>query len=65
MDGIFDSPMPLGFGMALAANEQAMQKFSSLSKEKREELIRQTKSVSSRKEMRSLVDSIAKGNIYG
>lgn len=64
MDGLFDGPMPLGFGMALAANEQAMRKFSSLPKEKREELILKTKSFSSKKEMRTLVENIAKGIIY-
>lgn len=50
--------MPLGFGMALAQNPEAMQKFASLPENKKQEIINGTHSVSSRSEMRQYVDKI-------
>lgn len=50
--------MPLGLGMALAQNPEAMQKFALLSDEKKQEIINGTHSVSSKAEMRQYVDRI-------
>lgn len=51
--------MPLGFGMALAQNPEAMEKFSSLSDGTKKELIEGTHFVRSREEMHRYVKEIA------
>ncbi len=51
--------MPLGFGMALAQNEAAMQAFSSLSAEQKKDCLAKAKKVSSKDEMTALVDSLS------
>ena len=61
MDGIFDAGMPMGFGMALAQNERAMERFARLEPEKRKRVIEGTRSVTSKKEMRAYVESLANG----
>ena len=43
--------MPVGFSMALAQNQEAMQKFATLSEDKKQQIIQGTHSVKSRKEM--------------
>lgn len=50
--------MPIGFGMALAMNPEAMQKFASLPENKKQEIIRGTHSVSSKAEMKQYVEDI-------
>ena len=50
--------MPIGLGMALAQNPEAMEKFAVLSEAKKQEIINGTHSVSSREEMRQYVDKI-------
>lgn len=50
--------MPLGLGMALAQNPEAMQKFASLNENKKREIIKGTHSVSSKDEMRLYVEKI-------
>lgn len=52
--------LPMGFGMALAQNEKAMAKFESLSEQEKLSIIEQTHSVTSKKEMRALVDGLCK-----
>ncbi|MCM1364386.1 MAG: hypothetical protein NC122_04065 [Faecalibacterium sp.] len=52
--------LPLGFGMALAQNERAMAKFESLSEQEKKAVIERTHSVTSKKEMRALVDGLEK-----
>lgn len=54
--------LPLGFGMALAQNEKAMQKFSNLSKPEKDEVIRRTKSITTKKEMKNFVSAFASNN---
>ena len=54
-----DGPgVPLGFGMALAQNPDAMDVFSGLSPEQREQVLKKTHRIRSRAEMRSYVDSL-------
>lgn len=50
--------MPIGFGMALAMNLEAMQKFASLPEYKKQEIINGTHSVSSKKEMQQYVEKL-------
>ncbi len=50
--------MPIGLGMALAMNPEAMQKFASLSETKKQEIISGTHAISSKAEMRQYVENI-------
>ena len=50
--------LPLGFGMALAQNEKAMQYFCSLPEEKRVEIVDHTHQIHSRKEMHEYVSHL-------
>lgn len=50
--------MPIGFGMALAMNLEAMQKFASLPEYKKQEIINGTHSVSSKTEMQQYVEKL-------
>lgn len=50
--------LPLGFGMALAQNEAAMQQFEALSAREKETVIRQAHQVNSKREMQNLVKNL-------
>lgn len=50
--------LPLGFGMALAQNEPAMQQFEALSETEKANIIKKTHSVNSKAEMQNLVNSL-------
>lgn len=50
--------MPMGLGMALSKNPEAMQKFAMLSESEKQEIIQGTHSVQSKEEMRRYVDNI-------
>lgn len=54
-----ENELPLGFGMALAQNEKAMQRFATLPRYAQQNLIEQASEVHSRFEMQTLVESIA------
>ncbi len=54
--------LPLGFGMALAQNEAAMQKFESLDEAGKRAILDQVHNVPSKAEMRRLVSSLSAGN---
>ena len=58
MNDLFSGDIPMGFGMALAENMEAMRYFSGLSPERRQSIIEQTKSISSKEEMRRFVNSL-------
>jgi len=55
-----DGGVPLGFGMALAQNTNAMEHFARLPKEKQKAVINQTKSINSKGEMQAFVDNLTK-----
>ena len=55
------SELPMGFGMALARNTDAMERFASLSEQQQQEIIGRTHSVKKKKEMQQLVDSLTTG----
>lgn len=50
--------MPVGLGMALAMNPEAMQKLSSLTEKQKKEVINRTHAIASRKEMQQYVQNI-------
>ncbi len=50
--------MPVGLGMALAMNPEAMQKFASLPETKKQQIINGTHTISSKAEMRQYVENI-------
>ena len=52
------SSIPLGLGMALMQNPDALFYFNSLDAEKQEKIIDGTKNISSREEMRSYVQNL-------
>ena len=53
--------LPLGFGMALARNEQAMQVFEAMTDAQKRAVLEQTRAVTSRREMQQLVSELADG----
>lgn len=50
--------LPLGFGMALAQNESAMKRFEGMSESDKQDIIQRAKGVSSKREMRAIIDGI-------
>ncbi len=51
--------VPIGFGMELAQDEAAMQRYSILTQEEKRALLKRAHSAGSEKEMREIVMSIA------
>ena len=51
--------LPLGFGMALAQNEQAMQEFEAMTEYEKNAVLQWAQNINSKQEMRQLVDNIA------
>lgn len=50
--------LPLGFGMALAQNEEAMKRFERMSEAEKKRFIEQTHKVNSKQEMQNLVNGL-------
>lgn len=59
MDLLRNNEVPIGFGMALAKDTLAMNAFSSMSSEKRQEVINQSRSIQSKDEMDQFVNSFS------
>lgn len=55
--------VPLGLGMALAQNPQALQAYAALSESQRDAVLQSARSVSSRQEMAVMVQRLADGEI--
>jgi len=55
---IYSTDIPMGLGMALMQNRQAMDYFSSLSDEGKQQVIDHTHTIGSKEEMQSYVDSL-------
>ena len=53
--------IPLGFGMLLAQNTDAMNRFSALTDEQKQSIINGAAKVNSKKEMREYVNQIING----
>ncbi len=56
--------IPLGFGMALAQNSEAMNYFSSLDEQSKQAVINNCHGVQSKSEMRQYVSSLTEGNRF-
>lgn len=56
--------IPLGFGMALAQNSEAMRAFSNLSEQEQKQCVERTHQIGSKSEMRSFVQSIADNQMF-
>ena len=56
--------IPMGLGMALAQNLDAMNRFSSLEHGQQQELINHTHDIQSKNEMRQFVSNIAEGSNF-
>lgn len=50
--------LPLGFGMALAQNEQAMTYFANLTEEQKQSVITATHNIQSKQEMHNYVQNL-------
>lgn len=55
--------LPLGFGMALIQNEQAMRRFEGMTEAERSDILKKTHTVDSKEEMQLLVNSLADGKV--
>lgn len=51
--------VPIGFGMALAMNQPAMNAYAAMSEEEKENIVNRAHNVRSEKEMHDLVNSLA------
>ena len=58
MTDLTDGGVPLGFGMTLAQNTEALEAFARLPERRRRDIIAGAGAVSSKEEMRSYVDGI-------
>lgn len=56
------SELPMGLGMALAQNPDAMQYFSNLSEAQKQDIVNHTHQIQSRREMHQFVQSLAEHN---
>lgn len=63
MDNNLLSGLPAGFGMALAANAEAMDSFARLSDEQKKKVLDGTQYIRSKLEMRNYVNQIAEGGM--
>lgn len=50
--------LPMGFGMALAQNEKALNCFSHMTQQQKQEVLRQTHTIQSKAEMKAFVNSL-------
>lgn len=55
--------LPMGFGMALAQNPEAMNRFAALSDEEQRRIVDGTHAIHSKSEMQDYVNSMAKHTI--
>ena len=53
--------VPIGFGMALAMNQPAMNAYSAMTESQKQDILNKAHNVRSEKEMHSLVASLANG----
>ena len=55
--------VPIGFGMALAVNEPAMNVYAAMTEQQKQEILNRAHNVRSEREMHDLVTDLAKGTI--
>ncbi len=54
-----EKDFPLSFGLALAQNEPALEKFKSLSPDQKKAVINKTRKINSKQDMRSFVNCLS------
>ena len=61
--------LPIGFGMSLAMNQKAMERFENMTEAEKEKAIAESRDAKSKREMDRIVDSLAGDNgamgLYG
>lgn len=62
MSFLNDDAIPLGFGMALAQNLNAKDKFSQMNESEKEEFLNRARDAKSKKDMSSLVSELSSYN---
>lgn len=55
--------VPIGFGMALAMNQPAMNAYAAMTEQQKQEILNKAHNVRSEKEMHNLVASLAGGGL--
>ena len=55
--------VPIGFGMALAQNTEAMNRYARLDEAQKQAVLNKAHNVRSKREMHSLVESLANGTM--
>ena len=55
--------VPIGFGLALAGNTAAMNRYANMTEEQKQDILNKAHKVRSEKEMYSLVASLANGTM--
>ncbi len=64
-DGFPFQELPMGFGMALAMNEPAMQGYARLTESEKEHIIMKCKDATSKEEIQKIVNSLVPdGNVH-
>ena len=56
--------VPIGFGMALAVNEPAMNAYSKMTEEQKQAILNKAHNVRSEREMHDLVATLANGTTF-
>ena len=56
--------VPIGFGMALAMNQSAMNAYAAMDEAKKQDILNKAHNVRSEKEMHDLVASLAQGAMH-
>ena len=57
------SKVPVGFGLAMAGNTAAMNRYAHLSEQQKQDILNRAQNVRSEKEMYALVASLANGTM--
>lgn len=57
------SDLPVGFGMALLQNEDAMKQFEGLDESQKQAVINKTRKINSKNDMKCFVNSLSEGSI--
>lgn len=64
MEILGNHEIPIGFSMALAKDSNAMNAFSTLSEEKRQQLIESSRQIQTKKDMESFVNQISQNKTF-
>lgn len=64
MDLLSNQEIPIGFSMALAKDTNAMNAFSSMTKEQRAEVVAQSRNMHSKEDMEHFVNSFTQNRTY-